>query len=166
MNPHSQPVAFRQNNLRMKLRVRLYFAARTLAAVLLLASLALVARGQIYSIDWTTISGGGGTSTGGGYSVSGTIGQPDTGAMSAGSYSLTGGFWARYAVQTPGAPLLTITLVGNQAIVWWSPSATGWTLQTNSSLAMGTWGNYAGPVNNNSATNSLLMRNLFFRLKQ
>ena len=44
MNPHSQPVAFRQNNLRMKLRVRLYFAARTLAAVLLLASLALVAR--------------------------------------------------------------------------------------------------------------------------
>ena len=166
MNPHSRPVAFRQSGLRMELRVRLYFAARTLAAVLLLSFLALFARAQSYSIDWSTIDGGGGTSTGGGYSVSGTIGQPDTGAMSGGSYSLTGGFWALYAVQTPGAPLLTITFVGNQAIVSWPPSAMGWTLQTNSSLAMGTWGNYAGPVNNNSVTNSLLMRNLFFRLKQ
>ena len=119
-----------------------------------------------YSIAWFKVSGGGGTSTGGGYSVSGTIGQPDTGALSAGSYSLTGGFWALYAVQTPGAPLLTITLVGNQAIVWWSPSATGWTLQTNSSLATGTWGNYLGTVSNNSITNSPPVGNLFFRLKQ
>ena len=165
MNPHSLPVAFRQNGLRMEFRVKHGFAARAFAAVLLLASLALVARGQIYSIDWTTI-GGGGTSTGGGYAVSGTIGQPDTGVMSAGSYSLTGGFWALYAVQTPGAPLLTITLVGNQAIVSWAPSATGWTLQTNCSLATGTWGNYLGTVSNNSITNSPPVGNLFFRLKQ
>src|SRR5207237_460684 len=41
--------------------------------------------------------GGGGTSTGGGYSLSGTIGQPDassfTSPMSGGNYSLVGGFW-------------------------------------------------------------------------
>ena len=50
---------------------------------------------QSYSIDWYKVSGGGGTSTGGTYSVSGTIGQHDAGgAMTGGNYSLTGGFWA------------------------------------------------------------------------
>jgi len=32
---------------------------------------------QSYAIDWFTIDGGGGTSTGGAYTVSGTVGQPD-----------------------------------------------------------------------------------------
>jgi len=44
-----------------------------------------------YSINWYKIAGGGGTSTGGTYQVSGTIGQPDaSGAMTGGNYSLTG----------------------------------------------------------------------------
>ena len=67
-----------------------------LSSVCVLATSALA---QSYSIDWFTIDGGGGTSTGGVYSVSGTIGQPDAGAMSGGSYALTGGFWG--AIQTP-----------------------------------------------------------------
>src|ERR1019366_3678355 len=123
---------------------------------------------QSYSIDWYKIAGGGGTSTGGVYSVSGTIGQPDaSGAMSGGNYSVTGGFWSLISVvQTPGAPLLTITYSGNQAIVSWSPSVTGWTLQTNNNLATGTWGNYLGAVSNNRVTNSPSQGNLFFRLKQ
>jgi hypothetical protein len=120
-----------------------------------------------YSINWYKISGGGGTSSNGQYVVSGTIGQHDAGgAMTGGNYSVTGGFWSLFAVQTPGAPLLTITYSGNQAIVSWPSSATGWTLQTNNNLATGAWGNYAGPVVNNSATNSPPMGNLFFRLKQ
>jgi len=134
----------------------------------LLLGIAWMAHAQSYSIDWYKIAGGGGTSTGGVYSVSGTIGQPDaSGAMSGGTYSLTGGFWSLISVvQTPGAPLLTITYSGNQAIVSWSPSVTGWTLQTNNNLATGTWGNYAGQVSNNRVTNSPSQGNLFFRLKQ
>ena len=125
------------------------------------------AAAQTYSIDWYKIAGGGGTSTGGTYQVSGTIGQSDaSGAISGGNYSLTGGFWSLYAVQTPGAPLLTITHVGNNAIVSWSPSVTGWTLQTNVNLATPTWGNYLGPVVNNSVTNAPPPMKLFFRLKQ
>ncbi len=94
------------------------------------------ARSQSYSIDWYKVSGGGGTSTGGVYSVSGTIGQPDAGsAMSGGEYSLTGGFWSLYAVQTPGAPLLTITYSANQAIVSWPSPSTGFVLEQNSNLA-------------------------------
>ena len=129
--------------------------------------LALAAHAQSYSIDWYKVSDGGGASTGGTYQVTGTIGQPDaSGAMSGGSYSVTGGFWSLYAVQTPGAPLLTITYIGNQAIVSWSPSVTGWTLQTNANLATPTWGNYLGTIINNSVTNSPPTGNLFFRLKQ
>ena len=78
------------------------------AAILLATS---VARAQTYSIDWYKVSGGGGSSTGGVYSVSGTIGQHDAGGpMTGGNYCVTGGFWSLYAVQTPGAPFLTITL--------------------------------------------------------
>jgi hypothetical protein len=62
--------------------------------------------------------------------------------------------------------LLTITYIGNQAIVSWSPSATGWTLQTNNNLATGAWGNYAGAVVNNSITNTPPKGTVFFRLKQ
>jgi hypothetical protein len=61
-------------------------------------------------------------------------------------------------------PTLTSTLAGNQVIISWPPTSTGWTLQTNNNLATGTWGNYLGPVGNNSITNSVPAGNLFFRL--
>ena len=99
--------------------------------------------GQSYSIDWSTIDGGGGTSTGDVYSVTGTIGQPDTGAMSGGNYSVTGGFWALYAVQTPGAPRLTITLSPQPSTITisWPVSETTWQLQATANLATtGSWG--------------------------
>ena len=78
-----------------------------------------------YSIDWSTIDGGGGTSTGGVYSVSGTIGQPDAGpVMTGGNYSLQGGFWALYAVQVPGAPVLAIVPAATgQATISWEPDS-------------------------------------------
>ena len=124
--------------------------------------------GQTYTIDWYKIAGGGGTSTGAVYSVTGTIGQLDaSGAMIGGGYSVTGGFWSLLqVVQTPGAPTLIITHVGNQAIVSWDPSATGWTLQTNNTLSAVSWGNYLGSIVNNSATNSPPTGTVFFRLKQ
>lgn len=48
-----------------------------------------------FSIDWYTVDGGGGTSTGGSFSLSGTIGQHDAHpeAAAGGAYSLAGGFW-------------------------------------------------------------------------
>ena len=47
------------------------------------------------SMTWTTIDGGGGTCTGGSFSLSCTVGQPDAGpAMTGGTFSFTGGFWA------------------------------------------------------------------------
>src|SRR2546429_2639259 len=88
---------------------------------------------QNYSIDWFTIDGGGGTSTGGVYSVSGTIGQPDAGRMSGGNYTLDGGFWGIIAaVQTPGSPLLRVArTITNTVLVAWPSSVTGFNLQQN-----------------------------------
>jgi hypothetical protein len=68
-----------------------------LVALLLLTSVAL-AQGS-YDLSWWTVDGGGYTfSEGGGYSLGGTIGQPDAGVLSGGSYTLSGGFWRRGAV--------------------------------------------------------------------
>jgi hypothetical protein len=121
---------------------------------------------QSYSIDWFKISGGGDTGAGGNYQISGTIGQSEAGAtLSGGRFAMTGGFWSPISVvQTPGAPQLSITYAATQAIVSWPLAAIGWILQTNDNLATPTWGNYLGPVNNNSATNSLPSATLFFRL--
>jgi|SRR5580704_1641473 hypothetical protein len=122
---------------------------------------------QSYSINWYKIAGGGGTSTNGPYSLSGTIGQVDaSGALTNGGYSVTGGFWAIYVVQTAGAPLLTITFTNNAAVVSWPESATGWTLQTNSNVGTTNWSNYAGTVVNNTVTNTPPPGKLFFRLIQ
>ena len=47
-----------------------------------------------YDLTWSTVDGGGGTfSTGEGYSLGGTAGQPDAGVLSGGGYTLAGGFW-------------------------------------------------------------------------
>ena len=143
------------------------FMKKLIAQIVTLLALTSIAYPQNYSIDWHKIAGGGGTSAGGGYTVSGTIGQPEAGgAITGGNFSLTGGFWSIFAVQTPGAPLLTITHSGNQAIVSWSPSVTGWTLQTNGNLGTTNWVNYGGSVINNTVTNSPTAGNLFFRLRQ
>jgi len=50
-----------------------------------------------YDLTWNVLGGGGATfSTGGGYSLGGTIGQPvaNSAPATGGGYSLAGGFWA------------------------------------------------------------------------
>lgn len=48
-----------------------------------------------YSVPWSTIDGGGGTSSGGAFSVVGTIGQPDAGSHADGTAAtvVLGGYW-------------------------------------------------------------------------
>jgi hypothetical protein len=69
---------------------------RGLSGVLLLLLIQIV-HAQDYDLTWHTIDGGGGTSAGGGYTLTGTVAQPDASAAEAltgGTFSLTGGFWA------------------------------------------------------------------------
>jgi hypothetical protein len=114
-----------------------FFAHRALLLALLLAGPPQLALAQNYKIDWFTFDGGGGTSTGGVYSVSGTIGQPEAGTLTGGPYQLTGGFWGVVtAIQTPGAPLLSIERLGNGSVrVFWPLPATGFVLDQTTLLA-------------------------------
>jgi len=126
---------------------------------------------QSYSIDWYKIAGGGGTSTGGEYSVSGTIGQHDAGGpMTGGNFSLTGGFWALYAVQTPGAPVLSIKLTTtNTTQVYWPSPSTGFNLQVNTNLVSTNWVTPAETVQDNGTIKFIIVNpptgNRFYRLK-
>ena len=138
---------------------------------LLLAAFCFRAWGQ-YSIDWSTIDGGGtSTSTGGVYTVSATLGQPDAGGpMIGGDFSLTGGFWAIYAVPTPGTPRLQIVNTGTNAVIvsWPSPS-TGWTLQQNTnSVSSVNWSNVISGIQDNGTLRYLvagpMVGNRFYRL--
>jgi hypothetical protein len=146
------------------------FALLVLIALFFMAAFALHA--QQYSINWFKVAGGGGTSTGGTYQVSGTIGQTDAGGpMTGGSYSLTGGFWSVISVvQMPGAPLLMIALNSQPPTVTvsWPASATNYVLQQNSDLATANWTAVGLPVSTNGATLSVTISppagNLFFRL--
>ncbi len=55
---------------------------------------ALAQSGGNYDLSWWTVDGGGGTVSGGGYTLMGTAGQPDAASpLSGGGYTLTGGFW-------------------------------------------------------------------------
>jgi hypothetical protein len=62
----------------------IYSLQRRFGILLILGTLCLMmfsvtVNAQPYSVDWHKVSGGGGTSTGGGFSISGTIGQHDAG---------------------------------------------------------------------------------------
>ena len=80
-----------------------YFKLWPVLMILLLVASVVLARGTApvvaqsgggFDLTWNTIDGGGATfNTGGSYSLSGSIGQPDAGGLSGGSYTLTGGFW-------------------------------------------------------------------------
>jgi hypothetical protein len=145
-----------------------------LVVVTLLLAISMAVHAQSYSIDWYKVAGGGGTSTGGTYSVSGTIGQPDaSGAMSGGNYSVTGGFWSLInVVQTPGLPKLFIVPNGPNSVkvLWSDPDTNSYTLQQNANLTTTNWTTSAFTISNLSGTNSIILTspagNLFFRLKQ
>lgn len=90
------------------------------------------------AVPWHTMDGGGGTSTGGVFRVSGTIGQPDAGpSMSGGGFSVAGGFWSMViAVQMPGAPPLSVFRTATNTVVvsWPLAGAEGWVLEATNAL--------------------------------
>jgi len=127
----------------MFMKTRKYLWIAMAASVSL--PLAVLAQTPIaFSVNWSTLDGGGGTSTGGVYSVSGTIGQHDAGGpMTNGEYSVTGGFWVLPTIiQVVGAPTLTIVpATPGQATISWSPNTPGYVLQETWVLSLANWTN-------------------------
>jgi len=70
------------------------------------------AQGGGYDLNWWTVDGGGGVLSSGGYTLHGTIGQPDVGpALQNGGYSLLGGFWPAASAAAPSGYKLYLPLV-------------------------------------------------------
>jgi len=66
----------------------------TLATLMLVTGVVYAQSGGSYDLSWHAVDGGGVTfSTGGTYTLGGTIGQPDAGQLTGDDYILGGGFW-------------------------------------------------------------------------
>ncbi len=123
-----------------------------------------------FAINWYSIDGGGGSSTGATYTVTGTIGQPDAGTMSGGGFALAGGFWGIIStVPTPGAPTLQIARsITNSVIVSWPSPSTGWRLQQNTNVNTTNWTDVAQTPGDDGTTKSKTVSpplgNRFYRL--
>lgn len=132
---------------------------------------AAAALAQSYSINWHTIDGGGGTCTGGVFAVSGTIGQLEASAqpMTNGTFSLTGGFWSIFAVQTPGGPLLSIEQQGADVRIFWPSSNTGFVLDQSLTVT-GAWSQVSFPYTTNATDISISVPaptgHQFYRLRK
>jgi len=66
------------------------------SGVIAMLAIVCVAGADSFTLEWSTIDGGGEMwSTGGDYELGGTVGQPDanTVVMAGGDYELAGGFW-------------------------------------------------------------------------
>jgi hypothetical protein len=124
----------------MNMKANLLIIGAMCALGALLTATARAQSGGQFDLSWHTIDGGGGTSSAGQFTVSGTAGQPDAGTLAGGQFNLTGGFWSFLSVvQTPGAPLLKIKLVGTNAVVSWPLSVAGFSLQETTNLKSGPW---------------------------
>jgi hypothetical protein len=91
--------------------------------------------------------------------------------MTVGNFSLTGGFWSFLSgVQTPGTPLLTITLTStNTALVSWPSPSTGFSLQQNTNGLGGlNWSNIPTTPTDNGTLKYIIVSpplgNRFYRL--
>jgi hypothetical protein len=67
---------------------------------------------QSFNINLFAIGAGGGTSSGGDFTLNSTIGEADAGTMSGGSFSLTGGFWGANPIPVSSPTVIEVRLVG------------------------------------------------------
>jgi hypothetical protein len=93
------------NAIPNRMGARRVLLAIPLVLALLLLTGAVLADGG-YDLSWWTTDGGAMWSEGGGFTLGGTIGQPDAGVLTGGSYSLSGGFWGPGGVYLSFLPVI------------------------------------------------------------
>lgn len=107
----NRPASLRPPWVRVKVPVvRFVLAAAAILALLAAPTAWVYAQvGGNFDLSWSTIDGGGGTSTGSTFNLKDTIGQPDAGAQSGGSFSIEGGFWSSGPSMPTNTPTNTPT---------------------------------------------------------
>jgi hypothetical protein len=108
---------------------------------------ALAGAAESLSIDWYTVDGGGGSTSAGEFTLSGTVGQPDAGTLTASccGFTIFGGYWSQFSeviVTPPGRPALSIYLSNaNTLLLSWPADQTGYVLEQRAAAAPGAWSN-------------------------
>ncbi len=100
-----------------KLRLKAITGGLALAALIVFTftlGLGYAQTGGGFDLSWSTVDGGGATSsTGGTFGLGGTIGQPDAGRQTGGAFTLDGGFWgATTPICTTNANYQTASTTG------------------------------------------------------
>ncbi len=92
----------------MKRLTGVKFITVSIVLLILVVSAVLVvnAMGGGFQVNWFSIDGGGGASSGGDYAIGGNVGQVDAGTLTGGDYTVSGGIWAGsvntgYAIYLP-----------------------------------------------------------------
>jgi len=132
---------------------------------------ALSLQGAAYTIRWETIDGGGGTSTSadGRFSVGGTAGQPDAGAMAdnTGRFAVGGGFW--YAETVFCDCRVGIAISRGNIVVSWPCAANGcileYTDELRTSPSVTLWHPVSPPAAGGFYTTPLTGTQRYFRLR-
>src|SRR5262245_14178256 len=132
------------------MKTKIFYTAIACAATIFTCS------AQDFTLEASAISGGGGQSSSSDFELSATIGQVDAGSMSGGDFALDGGFWSIIAaVDTQGAPTLTISASGNQVTISWPESGSaGFALEVANALAIPPAATTWTPVNATPQTNN------------
>jgi len=94
-------------------------------------------QGQSFRIQNHVIAAGGEVSSGGSFTVTGSVAQSAGHNASAGSqFSVTAGFWhAVTVIQTPGSPVLSLRRTDTGYELSWDATAEGFVLQETQSLS-------------------------------
>jgi hypothetical protein len=108
-----------------------------------------------YSLTWSTIDGGGGTSSSASFSVTTTFGQPDVGTVSGNLHLIDLGFWSIFSsLQIPGGPTVEIELVADTITILWPIFESGFFVETTADLNQPAgWMQIAPPYQTNSTHN-------------
>ena len=126
---------------------------------------------QDFSVNWNTIAGGGGHSTGGVFVLDGTSGQMAPTLSTGGGFRLQGGFWAAFTGEpTPNTPALRIQLANHRAVLTWPSLSGGFNLEQTSAWPGG-WSTVPGapvlnPNNENEVVLPLEPGSRYFRLRK
>ena len=89
-----------------------------------------------YTIDWSTMDGGGGSGSAGSFALEGTLGQIDATTGAAGAIGFRGGYWS--LVDEP-LPLLRIFEFAGDIILAWPDPSPGFVLQASPDLVPPGW---------------------------
>ena len=141
---------------------------KTLLLYLALCAAASAQSGGPWSITSSTLDGGGSRATGGAWTLTGTIGQPDAtpAVFTGGPWTGSGGFWPGISALPNGPALLLTPTAGNQLRVAWTAESAGYKLQYSSNLTA--WTDHPAAITGASFIQFPLSNGprYFFRLKK